>query len=341
MDLDTMWARFEREYCDLNSTTPGRRHQILVFLRQLDASIPYDFSEVTAADVNALIGSQIAEGLHPNTGRKVAGMARVMLRWAEREGLLTHTGQLQSVRNPRGSTAKSQPKPYKQAELVALRRALAERYPLVPTYGRGSRELTLFTSGRVPYLRRSVWRHAKRLQLEAQIALGLELGLRKTEIFHAPLEAIHPDNVHVVIRTAKQGPGSDVKRVVPYTAHARRTMEEWLDFRYVLGAPHDSPWLQLGRVGDRGAQLSPQTFRAFGDSISPLEGQWNWHRLRHTCATEWLRAGVPLEKVRKMMGHATLDQTLAYTHIDDEDIESAVHDAEERFNSRMGFGEAA
>jgi integrase len=341
MDLDTLLARFEREHLELHSISDARRRAQFSLLRKLAASLDHPFIELTAADVNAFIGAELADGLHPNTGRFHAGLIRSFLAWAEPAGVMDSMSERQLIRNPRGSSAQNAPRPYKPVEIVALRAAVARRYPMAPHYGRGSREMGFFTTGRVPYLRRSTWRQAKRLQLEAQISLALELGLRRSEIVNLPLDAIHPDNVHVVVRNAKQGPGGEIDRAVPFTSHARRAVSEWLDFRHLIGVPHDRPWLLLTPVGHKPTQVQPQTLRAFGAALAPLDGSWEWHRLRHTAATEWLRARLPIEKLRVMMGHASMEQTLAYAKITDRDIEEAVLDAEERFSARMGLGVAA
>jgi site-specific recombinase XerD len=65
--------------------------------------------------------------------------------------------------------------------------------------------------------------------------------------------------------------------------------------------------------------------------------RWRWHRFRHTAATEWLRAGVPLERVRYFMGHASIEQTLAYAEILKEDIAESFSKAQPGFSERLGL----
>jgi site-specific recombinase XerD len=114
-------------------------------------------------------------------------------------------------------------------------------------------------------------------------------------------------------------------------------VEQWLDFRSALGATHDSPWLSLHHGGgDRQEQLAPLSFRTFGRSLArDLDPYWKWHRLRHTAATEWLRAGVPIEKVRRFMGHSNIEQTLAYTEILSGDMATAFDEAHARFAANL------
>jgi site-specific recombinase XerD len=48
------------------------------------------------------------------------------------------------------------------------------------------------------------------------------------------------------------------------------------------------------------------------------------HMLRHSAATNWVRAGVPLDVVQKLLGHATLASTTVYLNARDEDLRRAV-----------------
>ncbi len=48
------------------------------------------------------------------------------------------------------------------------------------------------------------------------------------------------------------------------------------------------------------------------------------HMLRHTAATNWVRAGVDLDVVQALPGHASLASTTVYLHARDEDKRRAV-----------------
>ena len=45
---------------------------------------------------------------------------------------------------------------------------------------------------------------------------------------------------------------------------------------------------------------------------------------RHTAATNWVRAGVDLDVVQRLLGHASLASTAVYLHAADEDKRRAV-----------------
>ena len=48
------------------------------------------------------------------------------------------------------------------------------------------------------------------------------------------------------------------------------------------------------------------------------------HMLRHSAATNWVRAGVDLDVVQALLGHASLASTTVYLHAHDEDKRRAV-----------------
>jgi site-specific recombinase XerD len=241
------------------------------------------------------------------------------------------------VRNPRGSAAQSKPNPYSRIEVARLRALLSQRFPTLPIAGPGRRALTRFARGDTNALRSHLWRHCVRVQLEAQIALALELGLRRVELYSLTIAALHHDNEDVVVLTAKQAPGANVKRSIPYTGHARSCIQEWLDLRDLLATGHDEPWLYLRYYGTRSAQLQPMPFWKLKDSLRKQLGEeWRWHRLRHTAATEWLRAGLSLDKVSAMMGHSSLDQTREYTQVLNSDIRESMADVADAFAKQLG-----
>ena len=64
-------------------------------------------------------------------------------------------------------------------------------------------------------------------------------------------------------------------------------------------------------------------------------GDWELHRLRHTCATERLRAGMPLEDLKEFLGHANIQMTLRYTKLVREDIHKSAARIDADFQSAI------
>jgi integrase len=118
-------------------------------------------------------------------------------------------------------------------------------------------------------------------------------------------------------------------RAVPFTETARERVKAWLDFRELMRPDHGRTWLRcLGPLD----YADPMAFDRFQTLLSSVVGPgWTLHRFRHTFATERLRAGTPLEIVSETLGHASLQQTLAYAQILRHDLTREMHKTESRF----------
>lgn len=334
MDTEALLGRFAIEYLDVHSISELRRREQLSILRRFARGLPHDLDGIVPRDVMAFMGAELARGLHPNTVRKQHMMIRAFETWAGSVALIepARMVELKLVDNPRGSSARQDPKPYKRSEIKDLYAIMSAKYPAAPRYGRGSRALERYYARKAPF-RTVVKRHARRLQFEAQISLALEEGLRRTEVFHATLAELHYDNPAVIVRTAKSEPGQFDVREVPYTDHSRSAVREWLDFRRTLACGHDFPWLVLRNDNPTGALGWDQYVK----SIKAMGDVYCWHRLRHTFATERLRAGMRVEKLQIMLGHSRLEQTLAYTNISSEDIQAEAEATEDNFAAALGL----
>lgn len=73
-----------------------------------------------------------------------------------------------------------------------------------------------------------------------------------------------------------------------------------------------------------------RTLRAAG-----LAGDWTPHSIRHTAATWARKAGMPLDRVAKMLGHAGLGLVLRYAHFSTEDLDLTL-DAVSAMEKRIG-----
>jgi len=58
-----------------------------------------------------------------------------------------------------------------------------------------------------------------------------------------------------------------------------------------------------------------------------------WHVLRHTFASHLVMSGVPLKAVQELMGHATIEMTLRYSHLSPEVGRGAVQLLDRHGNS--------
>ena len=116
-----------------------------------------------------------------------------------------------------------------------------------------------------------------------------------------------------------EGKGSK-QRMVPLGERAIEAIELYLaEYRPLLAANRElavSPWLILSRTGQRLRReaiwelIKRFALRAGIDSeVSP-------HTLRHSFATHLLAGGADLRLIQEMLGHASIQTTQIYTHVE-------------------------
>lgn len=312
--MNEVVARYQREYMTYHRITPKRQRDSIKKLSEFELSLNgRSLIEATGNDLQAFAGAEMNRGLNVNTVRKYLNMLRPFFSWAYAAGVITPEQylDLKRVKDPRGSTAHGKPTPYTQVEVREFWATLDARWELLPDKGQRSKALSRWLSGKGPW--RKVWRHAMRLQLEAMVRLALDLGLRRAEIFNLSVDDLHYDNEYIVIRgKADPNTGDPQVRWVPFTHDARDALYNWLEFRALMRPEHERPWLSC-----HGATAAkPMLWSRFELLLQKTVGpQWRWHRFRHTCATEWLRAGAEIENVKELLGHANIAQTLCYAQI--------------------------
>jgi integrase/recombinase XerD len=107
----------------------------------------------------------------------------------------------------------------------------------------------------------------------------------------------------------------------------------------VLAAYADYQHERVGLVGEEATEMvlvnlyhaplgAAMTYRAAKGFFDRLAGACGFpvrpHMLRHTAATNWVRAGAALDVVQALLGHASLASTTVYLHACDEDKRRAV-----------------
>jgi integrase/recombinase XerC len=153
----------------------------------------------------------------------------------------------------------------------------------------------------------------------ALVAVALDTGLREAE-----LAALDDVDAPITARTGKirvLGKG-DRYREVPLPARTRALVTTWRQARSKLPGQVDPQALFLARGGRRLSARSVDHViraagRAAGLEISP-------HTLRHTFATNLVRAGYDLVLVAELLGHARVDTVRIYTLPTEDDIQAAV-----------------
>lgn len=169
------------------------------------------------------------------------------------------------------------------------------------------------------------------------LRIGEALGLRRSDMHLLPDSRSLGCAVlgaHVHVRHRANPNGALAKSRFPRTVPASdAVLESYADYQHErsqildAGADNDASDIVLVNlyhcpVGTamtyRGAKnFFDRLARACGFSVRP-------HMLRHTAATNWVRAGTDLDVVKALLGHASLAATSVYLHARDEDKRRAV-----------------
>lgn len=336
--------RFKAEYQEYHHISPSRSIDQIKELRRVEGFIaPKSILELSAEDLQSYLAHRgAATNLAPNSVRKARMLILAFFTWAFQAEQITGDQllRLRTVRDPKGATSVSTPKPYSAKELKQFWRELDDTFPLV--------RKTMWQQWE--YGNAKYWRIApevRRRQIEAIVALALHCGLRMTEIYNLSMSDLHPDNAYVVVRQRAKTPNAkDRFREVPYTNEARAIVKRWLDMRIKIGVKHKKPWIKAWASKDevrRGTEswLKPMPERQFQQLLTYVgrryrreagkKGCWRFHRFRHTSATNWLRAGMNIEVVSQHLGHSNISQTLGYAELVREDLQRAVENYEAKF----------
>jgi integrase/recombinase XerD len=148
----------------------------------------------------------------------------------------------------------------------------------------------------------------------ALLELLYATGCRASELSHLQLRDVHLAESFCMC----SGKGSK-QRLTPLGRAAREAIQAYLDHerpQLAAGAPSPPTWLLLSRRGRRLRReaiwelVKKYAVRAgVPPTISP-------HTLRHSFATHLLAGGADLRQVQEMLGHASIQTTQIYTHVD-------------------------
>jgi site-specific recombinase XerD len=219
------------------------------------------------------------------------------LSWAQTQSYITHNpaehvrGVRQIPAGPRYLTRKEQ-----YALLRALEKDLAEAKRRYPRRWRGrQRDVSL-------------------------VLLLLNTGLRLQEMLNLQKEdvTLSARKGQVLVR---QGKGSK-QRSVPLNKEARQALEAWLAVRPVQ--PHSYLWAAVEAATEKplSSRSVQRALKRYAHAAQLTE--LSPHVLRHTFAKNLVDAGVGLEKVAALLGHASLNTTRMYITPSQIDLAHAV-----------------
>jgi integrase len=149
---------------------------------------------------------------------------------------------------------------------------------------------------------------------------GLRIGEMRDLTRHA-LDQRHPGCWTLQVPMGK----TRTERVVPLDAHTAQLVQTILRQRgSLLGSkpipPATDAYLMVNPQGRRlGRELCSRTLKKVAQHLLPNE-HVHPHRLRHTFATEMIRAGMSVQVLMKILGHTNAAMTMRYVEVTAADL---------------------
>lgn len=151
-------------------------------------------------------------------------------------------------------------------------------------------------------------------QDQLMIGVKFETGVRISELTKLSVNDIHGCQIQV------RGKGEKDRPVFLTQPTARMLREYLLDRKILYGRVFRPLQPQRGYPADAYSsdkQVRKRIERAF----AKCGHEMNPHDLRHSAAVNWLRKGIDIRTIQKMLGHKDLSTTQGYLQIDDPYIE--------------------
>jgi integrase/recombinase XerD len=155
------------------------------------------------------------------------------------------------------------------------------------------------------------------------LLLLLRTGMRIGELLHTKVHDVDLNNHRILIYQAEK---TGVGRVVYYSEDAKEALLSWLRVRNTFkenlfyGQGHRPLSYEAAR----------SMFNKYLEKAGLLYSGYTLHCLRHTFATDLLNARMPLECLRVLLGHTSLEVTRIYARLTDKTREEEYFMAMER-----------
>lgn len=146
---------------------------------------------------------------------------------------------------------------------------------------------------------------------KAMLAVYYGCGLRRNEGLNLDVNDILFDKDLVYVRKGK----NYRERYVPIAGAVKEELQNYIDYARptLLKTPVKGLFLTVkgNRLGSNGMAERLQGLKEKAE----INKDAGLHALRHSIATHLLQSGMELEKIKRFLGHSSLESTQIYTHI--------------------------
>jgi integrase/recombinase XerD len=280
------------------------------------------------------------------TAKAYTRSARLFMEWADKRDLTltdVRTSDIQGYQSHLYALRKKDGAPFSSADQAQKLQAVKTLYRFL--WKRGfvlADPSTLVEFPRLPkHLPRGILSKTEMRKLVEAGGSQSPLGLRDSaviELFYGTgirageLSKLKTEDIDVEDKVVRviQGKGSK-DRNVPLTQAASKALEAYLE----RGRPHikgslKAPWLFMA---ERGGRLYPSLMNDIvqhAASLAGIDKHVTCHALRHTTATHLLKGGADIRHIQMLLGHASLQSTERYTHVEVSDLSKVLKRAHPR-----------
>ncbi|MEH6530754.1 MAG: site-specific integrase [Photobacterium frigidiphilum] len=150
--------------------------------------------------------------------------------------------------------------------------------------------------------------------LEPLVLIAMNTGLRRGELLNLAWADISFSGRYLTVRASNAK--SKAGRIVPLNKEAFSTLESWRQQNL------DSLYIYEGKTGQPLTDVK-KPWALVLEAAFIID--FKFHDLRHHFASQLVMAGVDLNTVRELLGHADLNMTLRYAHLAPEHKAAAVN----------------
>jgi integrase len=306
----TLKEFIEKEYAPWRRVNRKRADEDIY---RLKARFGSDFGNESLACISPLLldrwrSKRVAAGIKPITVNRDIAILKALLSKAEEWGIV-ETNPLAKFK-PISVDSSPKVRYLTKSEEVKLKQALAQRdEDLKAARDRGNK----WKNARGYDLLPDLYQFAFADHMTAMILLSINTGLRRGELFGLSWENINFSRAILTVQgdTAKSGK----TRHVPLNSVALQVLQAWRvqcqQGKFVFSSNNGNPFNNVKK--------------AWAGILVDAEIQsFRWHDMHHHFASKLVMAGVDLNTVRELLGHADIKMTLRYAHLAPEHKAKAV-----------------
>ena len=159
------------------------------------------------------------------------------------------------------------------------------------------------------------------LRDQAIVSILIYCGLRSKELCDLKIDDIDLKNRFIYVRDHGKGIKNRHERKVIMSHDCAKNVKLWTEVRPTLD-DNDSLFFTVNGEKLTGLRLN-RIIKSIARKAGLSENVYT-HLLRHTCATNMLRSGIPITEVALQLGHRSLSSTMVYLHADVEGLKESI-----------------